>query len=322
MPTADHAFNWSDLAFGSKKPLQDLHATFIAAPREISSRRFSQIVKEYLPKGNIILGLAQESYVLGLEGQPQFSMLQYESVQPIIEKVNKASSKHQIYLLMYAQRDLIYILEKIRFARAIFVNGSWYHGFHLRPEYHVIISQDFSYELISPFADETEAKNYAENTARIALPESGLFSDIEMTNIALQAARQSYDYASFQTASALGRSRGKKYELIATSHNRILPYETYAMHVGSERERYFSPMNDLNHYDTIHFEVAMLVQANQRNIDLTGTTLFASVLPCPHCARMLAATDLAELVYVEDHSSGYAIKLLESAGKKVRRLIP
>jgi len=321
MPIADREFDWSDLAFESKRSLKDLHATFIAAPRELSSRRFAQLVKEYLPKGNIVLGVARERYVLGLEGQPQFRMLELETVTEAISKVNAASQKHQIYILRYTQRELVYILEKVPFRQAVFVNGSWYHGFHLRPEFYVLTKQNMDYVLVSPFADEAEASNYAGETEVTQVPSTGLYSDTEMLDVALAAARQSYDYASFQTASALGRARGTKYELLATSHNRILPYETYAMHFGSERERHFSPMNDLNYYDTIHFEVAMLVQAQQLHIDLAGTSLFATVLPCPHCARMLAATDLHELVYAEDHSSGYAIKMLESAGKKVRRIV-
>jgi hypothetical protein len=37
---------------------------------------------------------------------------------------------------------------------------------------------------------------------------------------------------------------------------------------------------------------------------------------------MLSETDIEEFVYSIDHSEGYAIKLLEAAGKKVRRIVP
>jgi deoxycytidylate deaminase len=324
MPTTStqYEFDWADLAFGSKKAVKDLQAIFIAASREMSTKRFKEIVATYLPKGNIVLGLAKEPYVLGLENQPQFKMLQQEMVQAIVDKVNRASTKHKIYTLRYNQRDLVFILEKANFARALFVNGSWYHGFHLRPEYYVLAKQRTPYELISPFADDAEARNFASTTKLSPVAAKGVCTDREMIEFAQAAARHSYDYASFQTGAALGRRKGMKYELLATSHNQIVPYETYAMHFGSERERYFSPTHDLNHYDTIHFEVAMLIQAQKRKLDLTGATLFANVLPCPHCSHMLAATDIAELVYSEDHSAGYAIQMLEAAGKKVRRIVP
>ena len=86
-------YDWTDLAFGSKKPLNELNAIFIAAPRELSATRFKQLVKTYLPQANLILGLAKEGFVLGLENQPQFGTLQAETVEPIIAKVNASSFK-------------------------------------------------------------------------------------------------------------------------------------------------------------------------------------------------------------------------------------
>jgi hypothetical protein len=72
-------FDWNELAFGSKKTVNNLRATFIAAPREISAARFTQLVKEFLPKGNVVLGLAKEDHVSGFENQPQFKTLQANS---------------------------------------------------------------------------------------------------------------------------------------------------------------------------------------------------------------------------------------------------
>jgi deoxycytidylate deaminase len=92
------------------------------------------------------------------------------------------------------------------------------------------------------------------------------------------------------------------------------------MHHGNSREANISPPHDLNHKDTVHAEVEILIKAGKDNIDLAGTTVFINLLPCPACARMFADTDIKELVYREDHSSGYAVKLLEVAGKKVRRI--
>jgi hypothetical protein len=36
---------------------------------------------------------------------------------------------------------------------------------------------------------------------------------------------------------------------------------------------------------------------------------------------MFTSTGIAEFVYRADHSSGYAIKMLEAAGKTIRRLV-
>ena len=80
-------------------------------------------------------------------------------------------------------------------------------------------------------------------------------------------------------------------------------------------------MHDLNHYDTVHAEVDLIVKAQKAELDLHDTTLFINLLPCPSCARMFTQTDIAEFVYVEDHSDGYGFKMLTAANKKIRRIV-
>jgi len=104
--------------------------------------------------------------------------------------------------------------------------------------------------------------------------------------------------------------------------NRVVPYQSYLLHHGAIHETMFAPANDLNFYDTNHYEVELLLDALHTKIDLTGATIFANVMHCPTCARMLSRTGIAEFVYAQDHSDGYAVRLLEAAGKKVRRIVP
>lgn len=319
--TSEYSFDWAELAFASKKPLRELDAAFIAAPREVSIARFKQLIKTYLPKGNIVVGLAKEPYVLGLEDRPQFRTLQAQTIAPVIRQVNAASPKHKVYTLSYSQRDTVFIYDKIAFREVVLINGSWYHGFHHLPEYYTLINNGTPFTKLSPFASEAEAQAYPTGIDFPPLPTDGTFSEADMMDLAHRAASRSYDYAGLQTGGALARKKGQRYELLSTAHNRIVPYETYAMHHGSEREKYFSPLNDLNHYDTIHYEVALLLQALEQGISLDGTTMFQTVLSCPHCTRMLAATPISEVVYEQDHSDGYAVRLLNRAGKTVRRLI-
>jgi deoxycytidylate deaminase len=93
------------------------------------------------------------------------------------------------------------------------------------------------------------------------------------------------------------------------------------MHHGYAREINFSPANDLNYYDTNHAEVEAVIAAGEQGIDLAGTTLFINVLMCPTCSRLFTSTGIAEFVYREDHSAGYAIQMLQAAHKTVRRLV-
>lgn len=320
---ASDSFDWSDFAFGSRKVLQELKAIYIPAPREISPKRFAQLIKAYLPKGNILLGLSKERFVRELEGQPQFATLQPKTVQPIIGTVNASKAPHKIYTLHHSQRDTIFIFEKVRFQRVLLIQGSWYKAFHFRPEYYALVNRGTPYHLLSPFADEQEAMQYPLQTLLPSLPTEGQFDTLGLLDIASQAARHSYDYGGFQTGVALGISQQPSgYRLLMTAHNTVVPYETYAMHYGASREKYFSPMQDMNHYDTIHAEMALVIKAQKAGIDLSCTTLFINLLPCPQCSRTLSQTDIAEIVYTEDHTAGYAVQMLEKAGKKIRRVVP
>jgi deoxycytidylate deaminase len=320
-------FDWSDLAFSSKKPIRGLAATFIAAPREMSQKRLAQLVKRYLPLGNIVIGIAKEPFVLGFEGQPQFKTLQLSGVEELAQKVKASSSPHKLYTFSYSQRDQKYLFEKTGFTRAVVINGSWKYMFHATETFYALTRAGVPYEQLSPFADEQEALAYDAamwpELQKTSVPDAtSPLTETQMLAAAQTASRASYDH-SYQTGVALGKKTAEgAYELLGTSFNKVVPYQTYAWHFGPSREMNFSPPGDLNHYDAVHAEVELVIKAAQEHLNLDGATVFINLLPCPSCARMFAETKIAELVYSEDHSAGYAVKLLEKAGKQVRRFVP
>jgi deoxycytidylate deaminase len=321
---------WPEIAVGKsgKSRLRELDAVFIAAPREISKSRLIKLMQQLLPKHNVVLGIAQEEYVDGFEGQPQFRTLQLEDVLDTVAKINGHKTvPHNIHILQYAQRDLPFILNDIRFHKVLFVRGSWKYVFHNSPAYSVLAAKGQDYEFISPFVDKKEALAYEDKIddeliTWMAQYMNTDFSEREMMGLAAKAARFSYDY-SFQTGAVLGKKlpAGKRYELLMGGYNRVVPFQTYAMLNGASREEHFSPSHDLNHYDTIHAEVDLILNVQVKKIDLKGTTLFINLMPCPSCARMFTKTGIEEFVYSIDHSEGYAVKMLEAAGKKVRRVV-
>lgn len=303
-------FDWKDIKI------------FIAAPRELSARRFTEIVKHYLPKGNIVLGISEEPFVVGFEDQPQFRMLEQKTVQALIDKIQKSKSPYKVYPLLYSQKDLEIIASSLHEdQRVLLVNGSWKYTFHNHPAYKILTENKVPIKFISPFTDEDEARAYAqEHASFVDLPQRGeLLSEEEMFTAAELASTQSFDY-SFQTGAALGKKHDGKYEIIATAYNKVIPYQTYAMHHGNSREKNKSRPHDTNHYDTIHAEMVFLVEAARGLYDLDGSTLFVNLLPCPNCARTLSQTTIDSVVYRNDHSGGYASELMKLCGKKVKRM--
>lgn len=312
--------DWADLAFASKKPLRELGATFIVAPKEISKKRLMQIIKQYLPVGNIVIGCAKELYINGYDSQPQFKTLQIDSSNDLISKVNNSASPNKITVLKYNQSETNHIIEKIKFKLVLLVNGSWHHSFHTRPEYYTLVANNINFEFISPFADEDEAKQFADDFQIVNENSDELLSDIQMMQVANRAAANSFDN-SHQTGIAVGKRVDDKFKLVLTAFNKVVPYQTFAWHFGAQREKHLSPPGDLNYYDAIHAEIMAIVDAGRLGVDLKNSVLFINLLPCPTCARMLCESDVDEVIYELDHSGGYAVALLEKAGKKVTRLI-
>jgi deoxycytidylate deaminase len=317
-----YELKWSDMAFGSKKPLRELSATFIAPSRQISTARFTQLIKQYLSADNLVVACTDEPFITGFEDQPQFKTLQLSDIQNLVDKVNNSPSPNKITILYCKQSDLVPIYEKIKFKKVLLVNGSWKYSFHTRPEYYALVSKGINFEYISPFADEDEAKKYAMDfeQKKVTIKNGSKLSETEMMEIANRVATCSFDNG-FQVGVSLGKKISAKYELITTSYNQVVPYQTFAWHFGAMREKHLSQPGDLTYYDTIHAEIALLLQAQQKGINLDETTLFINVLPCPTCARMLCKSNISEVVYSFDHSDGFAIALLEKSGKKVRRIV-
>jgi hypothetical protein len=100
--------SWANLAFASKREVNDLNAIFVMAPRHLSQARIKQLIKLYLPQGNLLFGISDEQYVLGFEDQPQFEMLKLADIMPIIEQVSAASAGRTITAFTYSQRDTKY----------------------------------------------------------------------------------------------------------------------------------------------------------------------------------------------------------------------
>jgi deoxycytidylate deaminase len=314
-------YDWSEIVFQSKSELKDKDYIFIAGSREISKKRLVQIIKEYLPNGNLLIGILKSEYIDGFEGQPQFRSMNKEVIESVLKKIAAAKLPNTVDALEYSQQDLNFILEKLKPKRAVFINGSWKRMFHLREEFYTLSKHGIKHDLISPFVDEEEAIEYYSNF-KILNSKSQIFdtevsySDQEIFNILDKEAAQSFA-TDFQTSCALVQ----KGHIKIIAHNEVVPYETYAMHFGSVKEKNFSPSNDLNHFDTNHAEMVTLLKSIHNQVNIKECSLYINLMPCPTCARILSKSGITEVIYMHDHSEGYAAKLFEKSGIKVRRFI-
>jgi deoxycytidylate deaminase len=180
------------------------------------------------------------------------------------------------------------------------------------------------FEYVSPFVNEDEAKYFLHKIndelidAADLVGESG--DEQTMLGYAREIAKRSFDY-SFQTGAVLATKNAHEYEVIDAACNEVVPYQTYALLHGNAREDNRVPrQGDQTYYDTIHAEMNLLVRAMKNGIRFEGKSLFINMMPCPNCARTLVNSGLSEVVYHEEHSGGYAVKIFEEAGIKTRKV--
>jgi deoxycytidylate deaminase len=299
--------DWNNITKTDKKQLDK--RIFIVAPISLSKDSIVMIYKALSKKGEVVLGIAKEKYVDGLEKSEQFEMLS-ESMVP-----------DTITTLSYFQRDLKYILDEIRFSGVIFINGSWSRSLHLREEFWKVVNRKTPYKLMSPFVNEEEAMACSE---KYKIKNSKLKENLKRIKISndkdAMKLISEVSVCSFDWTGQVGAVLIKSGKVLAAEYNKNLPYLTYAMHHGSVREKNFSPPGDQNHYDTNHAEVRILIESMKNKLKIDGATLYINVMPCPACARMLSESGIKEVVYTHDHSEGYALSLFEKCGIKTRRL--
>lgn len=314
--------DWNNISKSRIEKINKSKSIFILAPIDISEKKIISLTKKLNKNGsvNILWGIIKDKYIQGCEGAPQFESLKLSKLERVLTR-NNAEAK----IITYYARDINYLVEALRFKAVIMMNGSWYRTLHTNEFYWKINRLNIPYKIISPFTDSKEAVKYVEIKKTqvdrlVSYSQEEFYTDKQVFSILDKVSLQSYA-TDWRTSAILAKKSQEGYKLISHSHNVVVPYETYALHNGSLKEKHFSPPNDLNHFDTNHAEMELILNAMKARLSLKNKTIFINLLPCPTCSRMLLRTGLKEIVYTHDHSSGYAYRLLTENGKIVRRFI-
>lgn len=304
--------SWQELEKINSSPI------LILGSREISSDRITQLTTQLLKNTNkqIVWGVFTENYVQGLENSPQFKTLDIETLKTSLKLIN---SHDRINVLEYPQTQTLTILLNHNWSAIIGINGSWHRAFHYREEYQVIKKLKIPFKFVSAFIDEEEALQYEAKILKKKPALSVNFgekcTEKKIFELVDEVARYSFDNT-WQTGAVLTRNG----MFLLATYNKIVPFETYALLYGASKEKHQAPPQDLNHYDTNHAEVEIILEATKREIKLEDCSLFINLMPCPICSRMLAQTAIKEVVYRNPHSNNYAITILEKAGKTIRQI--
>lgn len=342
---------WDQLSVSDKKKLAQQRPILILGSRDISKARIKQLLQEIATHvgskersdqnskkkhslnsdQSLIWGCLENEYIPGLEKSPQFKSLSLKKLASVLadfEAGSASSSKNStagtgLSILNYRFQYSHYLIKELKPAAVIAVYGSWHRAFHYTPIYFEINRQRINYKLVSGFVNTREAKKYWKDISK-KLPDLSSkklnkndkkYSDEQLLAIAQQASRCSCDYTH-----QVGAALAKDGRFVLAAHNRVVPYPTYTLHHGATKEKQLAPPHDLNNFDTNHAEVELVLKAAQKKIDLSNTSLYINLLPCPICARMIARSPINRIVYQHDHSKGYGYKLLTASGKQVERI--
>ena len=310
---------WANFSEDEKQYFRGMKVTFVLAPRDMSEKRVIQIVKSALSQGNVVFGIAEEPFITGFEGQPQFQTLAIRGVEQLAQKVATAKVSNNLHILQYPQNEADVVIRALRPNKVLVVRGSYLYAFHNRSTYRLLQKRNIPFDYVSPFVDESEAQEYEQSVSLPAPNYVSNASEEAIFKVVDTIAMCSYDY-SFQVGAVLAQRKGSNYSVVDAACNEVVPYQTHALHFGNAREdNTVAPQSSSSHYDTIHAEMNLLVRSMQNGVTFSGKSLFINMLPCPNCARTLVKTGLEEVVYLLEYSDGYSQQLFNQCGIKTRR---
>jgi dCMP deaminase len=102
----------------------------------------------------------------------------------------------------------------------------------------------------------------------------------------------------------------RKNRLIAAGYNGFLPGTPHV-----------SRLRDNHEQATVHAEQNAIADAARRGSSMDGCTAYVTHYPCVHCAKILAASGIAEIKYHDDYNNDPLVEpILKDAGVSVIKL--
>lgn len=309
------SLTWEELADKKKTQLSHSPFLFVAGHRKVSSERIIKIASELQKlKLPIVWGVLRDKYIPGLEDSPIFLSQSESELRQVFEGAEELKN---ITLLSYFQRHWKYIIEQAKPKAAVILHGSHSRMLHLREEYWLMLRNKIAVKQLSNFNSESEAADYLKSVNNqlaktIQFDQHKTYDDKELLELAKKASLASWDWT-FRAGAVLSR-KGK---VVATSHNTVLPAEYSMLLKGSRKEKYFSPPQDQNFYDTNHAEMELLLAAATKSVKLSECVMYVNLMPCEGCARVLARSGIKKIVYGIEQTQKHSFEILKSSGVDV-----
>jgi dCMP deaminase len=85
---------------------------------------------------------------------------------------------------------------------------------------------------------------------------------------------------------------------------------------------HISRVQDNHEQSIIHSEINAITDCAKRGTSLDGAKIYVTHYPCPHCFRSIAASNIKEIIYLNDYNNSPIVQELAcDSGIKITKLI-
>lgn len=114
----------------------------------------------------------------------------------------------------------------------------------------------------------------------------------------------------------------KDRNILATGYNGVPSGITHCDAVGCLRDRLNIPSGERHELCRgLHAEQNAIIQAARHGINIDGSTLYCTTMPCIICSKMIINAGIGAIVYTEGYADELAREMIEEAGIKVIHFI-
>ncbi len=110
--------------------------------------------------------------------------------------------------------------------------------------------------------------------------------------------------------------KAKQKKLIIAGYNSHVPSEHTPYSLGDPRD-FIKAGEKSEISSTVHAEEMVFIKAVRNGISVAGTDLYATVFPCPRCAKLIAYSGIKRLFFASGHASLDGFEILKSQNVEV-----
>ena len=111
--------------------------------------------------------------------------------------------------------------------------------------------------------------------------------------------------------------------VLGESFNMPYPANGYCAAHGCLRDKLKLEMGkDVEKTRSIHAEALAIAEASKKGILLNGATIYVTCMPCINCAKLIVASGMKEVFYIDLYGDRFGELFLKQMGVRCERIVP